>query len=103
MSLQIRLPWRFSSPRGLFIPHGTVVAFVNGKHPDEMEPENPNGGNDGHSRVGVAGASPDRSSADMAVQQRLGLLPERRAWAGSSHRADPCPDRTNLKTPNWEE
>src|SRR5262249_1172002 len=44
----------------------------------------------GPHRHRLAGASPGRRAADLALQQRLGLLPERRLGAGASDRADPC-------------
>src|SRR5262249_25190545 len=46
----------------------------------------------------AAGASPGRCAADLALQQQLGLLSERRLGAGASDRADPCSHRTDLES-----
>src|SRR5215467_2462784 len=54
------------------------------------------GKNNGPHRHRLAGASPGRRAADLALQQRLGLLPERRLGSGASDRADPCAHRTTL-------
>src|SRR5215813_622113 len=77
---------------------GTAIAYglVWGSAKCEVNVRSVNGGRHEHHPGRVAGASSGRRAAVVALQQRLGLLPERRARIGPADRADPGAQRTAI-------